>query len=196
MTINRIIGFSLLGISTLFMIFFLLRKNESFFNLNGIIKKHLLIFKHCKFQYVIFYIVPLIFAAGLSMIYTAGETFYSELSVVVSILLTMLFAILSVLTSRKYNVVNKTLRAKICSTVNETINAIIFDVLLCVFLLLYSLVMVILDSVPNITGIIKQILAGISYYIFAVILLTLLLIVKRLSKIIEFNLTIDKEKDE
>ncbi len=196
MTITMIIGFSLVGLSAIFMAFFLLRKNESFFNLNEIVRNHIKTFKHCKSQYVIFYVLPLVFSVGLSMVYVAGATFYSELSVVVSILLTMLFAILSVLTSRKYDLSNEKLRANICDTVKETINAIIFDVLLCIFLLLYSLVMLIVGGIPGMDGIFKQIFAGASYYVFTVILLILLLIVKRMSKIIEFNFTIDKEKKE
>ena len=46
---------------------------------------------------------------------------------------------------------------------------------------------------PTVIEVTKCVFAGISYYIFAVILLTLLLIIKQMSKLIEFNMSVKKK---
>jgi len=85
------------------------------------------------------------------------------------------------------------------SDIKETITAIIFASILCVFLLLYGLVMVVISDI-NINigiGFVKYIFAGIAYYIFTVILLNLLLVIKRMSKIIELSYnTVEEDKKE
>lgn len=189
MDVIKIAGILLVSISILLILISLLRKNESFFNLRHIIGTHLSLFKSCKSQYFVFYGLPLLFSVGLAMIYEAGETFYSNLSVIVSILISMLLAVLSILTGREYGLISDSgLRDRARRVVSETITAIIFDAVLCVFLLLYGLVMVIIDGVNFDADIITRVFAGVSYYIFTVILLNLLLIIKRMSKIIEVAL--------
>lgn len=154
-------------------------------------------FHDCKSQYVVFYFSPLLFASGLALIYEAGETFYTNLSVIVSILLSMLLAILSILTGKDYSsIADSYQRDNIQDVTQETITAIVFDTLLCIFLLLYGLVMIIIDGVSFNTGIIKRVFAGIAYYSFSVTLLNLLLIVKRMSRIIEFDFCVSREKKE
>lgn len=173
---------------------FLFRKNESFFNLRDVVKDHLLLFRDCKSQYIVFYFSPLLFAVGLSLIYEAGETFYTNLSVIISILLSMLLAILSILTGKDYSFIeDANQRENIQNVTQETITAIIFDSLLCIFLLLYGLAMIVIDGINFDTEIVKRVLAGIAYYSFAVTLLNLLLIVKRMSRIIEFDFNVHKE---
>jgi hypothetical protein len=186
---TKIIGISIICLSSLLMLICLMKTNSNFFNLKSVISLHLKLFDSSKNQYFIFYVLPLLFSIGLTLLYTAGETFYTNLSIIISILLSMLLAILSILTEKEYNSINDVKqKAKLHQVVKETINAIIFDALLCVFLLLYGLVMVVIDDVSINIGIVKSIFAGVSYYFFTVILLNLLLIIKRMSKIIEFTL--------
>lgn len=197
----KYIGLVLVIVSAILILCSLLRKKESFFNLRQVIKKHLAVFKECKFQYLVFYGFPMFFSIGLAMIYKAGETFYSELSVIMGILLSMLFAILSILAGHDFSTVkDEQQRAKVKSVVKETVNAIVFDSILCLFLMIYGLVVIVLDgisfsSLPFNIAIVKAIISGVAYYIFSVILLNLLLIVKHMSKIIEFNLKAKKEND-
>ena len=173
---------------------FLFRKNESFFNLRDVVKDHLYLFYDCKSQYIVFYFSPLLFAVGLALIYEAGETFYTNLSVIVSVLLSMLLAILSILTGKDYSCISDDdQRENIQTVTQETITAIVFDSLLCIFLLLYGLAMIVIDGVDFDTEIIKRVFAGVAYYNFAVTLLNLLLIVKRMSRIIEFDFSVQKE---
>ena len=162
--------------------------------MRDVVKDHLDLFHDCKSQYIVFYFSPLLFAVGLSLIYEAGETFYTNLSVIISVLLSMLLAILSILTGKDYSsVVDDDQRTNIQNVTQETITAIVFDSLLCIFLLLYGLAMIVIDGIDFDTEIVKRVLAGITYYNFSVILLNLLLIVKRMSRIIEFDFNVQKE---
>jgi hypothetical protein len=82
--------------------------------------------------------------------------------------------------------------------VEDTINAITFSTLLCIFLLLYNLVLIILRTcdlswVTWDLSFLKAAVSAVAYYLFAVICLNLLLIVKQMSKIIQFNLNVKKE---
>ena len=194
MDLIKFIGLALVLLFVLINTLFLFRKNESFFNLRDVINDHLGLFRNSKSQYVIFYISPLFFAVGLSMIYEAGETFYTNLSVIVSVLLSMLLAILSILTGKDYSSIeDDNQRKNIKRVTQETITAIVFDSMLCIFLLLYGLVMIVIDGVSFDAEVVKRIFAGIAYYSFAVMLLNLLLIVKRMSRIIEFDFGVQKE---
>ena len=185
---TKIIGFFLVFISLTVIICSLLRKNDSFFNVREVIKKHLGIFTDCKGQYVIFYVMPLFFAIGLSLIYEADINFYENISVIISILLSMLLAILSILATKDYILSGDDKRnERIIKVVKETINAILFVGLLCILVLTTGLVMIVILSITclPIFDIIKHIIVSIIYYLFVVILLNVLLIIKRISKIIE-----------
>ena len=195
----KFVGIVLVVISLMMIFISLIRKNESFFNITEVIKNHFHLFKKCKYQYVVFYLLPLIFAVGLALIYEAGEAFYTELSVIIGILLSMLFAILSILSTHDFESVHDDeQRKKVKNVVLQTSNAIVFNSILCLFIMIYGLFNIVLDGVtfgelPFDTTIIKIILSCIAYYVFAVILLTLLLIVKQMSRIIEFNLKVKKQ---
>ena len=189
-------GLLLVFISLAVMIFSLLRKEEPFFNLRDIIKAHKQLIRGSE---ILFCILPMCFAVGLSLLYTAGAQFYTEISVILGIFLSMLLASLSILSNYDFSTVkDASQREKGKKVVRQTINAIMFDSLLCVFLLLYGLTIIVLSSgdfswIPISMNIIKAIVSAIAYYLFSVILLNLLLIVKQMSKIIEFTIVVKRD---
>lgn len=195
---KTIIGLVLIVLSVFLIFFCLIRKKEEFFNIRKTVFDHLKVFKHCPSKYLIFYGFPVMFSVGLAMIYEAGTAFYSELSVVLGIILSMLFAILSILSGQDYSEVNDETQKSIAKKVlKETTNAIVFDSILSLFLMLYGLVIIVLSGLDNIEfsfdmTIVKSILSGVAYYLFTVVLLNLLFIVKQMSKIIEFNIEVNK----
>ena len=132
----------------------------------------------------------------------AGSGFYTELSVILGIILSMLFAILSILTSQDYSTVNdETQKRKAKRVLKTTTNAIVFDSILSLFLMLYGLVIIVLSGIKTIeipfnTDILKTVASCIAYYVFTIILLNLLFIVKQMSKIIEFNIEVKKGNKE
>lgn len=192
----KLCGLLLVLISSVIMIVSLLRKEEPFFNLQDIIKAH----KHLvRGSEILFCIIPLCFAVGLSLLYTAGAQFYTEISVILGIFLSMLLASLSILSNYDFSTVtDANQREKGKKVVRETINAIMFDAILCVFLLLYGLIIIVLSGgdyswIPISMNIIKTAVSAVAYYLFVVILLNLLLIVKQMSKIIEFNIVVKRD---
>ena len=196
----RIWGALLVAVSVILICGSLLRKNESYFNLRSVIQRHFGLFKNCKSQYIVFYGFPLLLSVGLAMLYETNNSFFSELNVILSILISILFAILSILCGYDYSSVADERQKKNAKTVlRDTVNAIVFTAALSVFLLLYGLVfsVVSMDSFNEWffdATIAKRIVSGISYYIFTVILLNLLLIIKHMSKLIEFNLYAPKKE--
>ena len=193
---KAIIGLVLVVVSAFLLFISLIRKREAFFNIRETVCEHLKVFKHCPSKYLIFYVFPLGFSVGLSMIYEAGERFYSELSVVLGIILSMLFAILSILTAQDYSDISDPNQKNLANKVlKQTTNAIVFDSILSLSLMLYGLVIIVLSGVKTIEipfdlTIVKSIVAGVAYYIFTIILLNLLFIVKQMSKIISFNIEV------
>ena len=105
-------------------------------------------------------------------------------------------------TKQYANVKDETQKNNAKKVLKQTTNAIVFDSILSLFLMLYGLVMIVLgglkinavDIMIDLT-IIKSFLSGIAYYIFTVILLNLLFIVKQMGKIIEFNVDVKKNNN-
>ena len=199
MHIDKIIGAILVLTSLILITICLFHRNEAFFNLRQVFRKHFALFNKSKSQYFVFYVLPFFFSIGLAMLYTAAEEFFTELSVILGIILSVLLTILSILSSYDFSAVkDPKQRSRGKTVVTNTINAIIFNTLLCVFLLLYNLVLVVLAGgdyswIPFDVTILKAIVSIIAYYLFSVICLTLLLIVKQMSKIIQFNLTVKND---
>lgn len=196
----RIWGAILAAMSVILIFGSLLRKNESYFNLRSVIQRHFGLFKNCKFQYFVFYGFPLLLSVGLAILYEANNQFFSELNVILSILVSILFAILSILCGYDYSsVADERQKKNATDVLRDTVNAIVFTATLSVFLLLYGLVfsVVNMDSFNNWildATMTKRIVSGMAYYIFTVILLNLLLIIKHMSKLIEFNLYAPKKE--
>lgn len=198
MQTSTIIGIVLIAVSLLLISIGLFHKKEDFFNLRDIVKSHLTIFKNSRMNYVVFYVLPALFAAGLSLLYSAATEFYTELSVILGILLSVLLTILSILSNYEFSTVTDVQqKEKAKEVIEQTICAIAFSALLCIFLLLYNLALIIVQSydfswITWNLSIIKTVVSAIAYYVFAVICLNLLLVVKQMSKIIQFNLNVKK----
>ncbi len=189
----KTIGFALIVVAIIPIIISIFSERRSFFNIKSIIKDHLKMFENCKNQYLIFYGSPFILSVGLALIYDAQDDFYNNLSVIISIILSMLFAVLAILTSFDYsnslnsndNTANS---SNIIKVVNETTNSIIFETIICVFLLIYGMIVVIVRGVMPLNLVINKILTGVSCFFFTVLILDLLVVIKRMSRIIKIKM--------
>lgn len=189
----KTIGFALIVVAIIPIIISIFSERRSFFNIKSIIKDHLKMFENRKSQYLIFYGSPFILSVGLALIYDAQDDFYNNLSVIISIILSMLFAVLAILTSLDYsnslnsndNTANS---SNIIKVVNETTNSIIFETIICVFLLIYGMIVVIVRGVMPLNLVINKILTGVSCFFFTVLILDLLVVIKRMSRIIKIKM--------
>lgn len=190
----KTIGYILIIIAIIPVLFSFHNEHKSFFNIKTVIKDHLKIFKDCKSQYFIFYGSPFLLSFGLAFIYDAQDNFYDNLSVIISIILSMLFAVLAILTNYDFsgksdNDQNQTTtQGKVLKIVNETTDSIMFETMICVFLLIYGMIVVIVRDVMPLNVIVNKILTGISCFLFTVLLLDLLIVVKRMTKIIKYKM--------
>lgn len=197
---SELIGVLLVSVSVLLILWCFIKKTEYFFNMRNVIINHLALFKKSKVQYLVFYVFPLTFSVGLAILQEVNKDFFSILSVVLSIIVSILFAILSILCGQDYSSVIDNVQKKYAIKVmKQTINAIIFTSFLSMFLLLCSLIFVVVDTETlawTLFDIVKmeQIISGVVYYTFTVILLNLFLIIKYMSKLIEFNLIAPKKE--
>lgn len=197
---EKIIGLLLFLLATILIFWFLFKKNEPFFNLRKVIYEHLLLFKNCKSQYFVFYVLPLLFSIGLSLIVTVNISFFSHMGVVLSIVLSMLMALMSILTNYDYSVFeNENQHAKAKLAVTQTINAILFCCFIGITMLLLGFAVIAVGDkdiswIPFDLKLCKILFSVFTYYFLCVILLTLLLIIKNISKIIEVNMTIERKK--
>ncbi|MBO6230248.1 MAG: hypothetical protein J6O50_06745 [Ruminiclostridium sp.] len=181
------IGFILIIVAIIPVIISIFHEHKGFFNIKTVILEHFKMFKNCKSQYIVFYGSPLLLSVGLAFIYDAKDDFYNNLSVIISIILSMLFAVLAILSS--YNYSNTSGNASnILKVVNETINSIVFETMICVFLLLYGMIVIIIHDVTTLNIIVNKCLTGVSCFFFTVLLLDLLVVIKRMSKIIKIKM--------
>ena len=134
------------------------------------------LFRHSRIQYFTFYEFPLLISFGVAYLYIPSFDFYVQLNVIVSIFVSVLLTTLSILGGKSFN---RTERVN--AVLEETCNAIIFDVCLCLFLLGLGLIMI---AIKNINIIIERSITLLYFYLFQVVILTLLLIFKRLGNLI------------
>ena len=193
-------GIACIVISLLLIIFSIFKKENTFFNAIQIVKEHFSLFNKSFRQILIFYIYPLLLAIGVTIVYDAIDGLFDNFLIILSIVISMLFSVLAIITNFNYKNDNndeadkKQFDSRIAQVVRESCNSILYSCLLCVFLILYCTVLIVLNDTSFYTGILGKVLNGIAYYFFVVLILNLLLVVKRISKII--NAKIKKNEDE
>lgn len=175
---RNVLGILMILIPTLLLLCGMMRKNEGFFNLRKVFINHFLLFKRARLQYLNFYVFPLFIAIGIVNFFVPTEDYYSQQNVIISIFISSLLAILSIIDSKKYE---EERIEKIKIVLDETSNAIVFSVCLCVFLMIISLVMSIAQEMCM--GVLR-VIGAISIYFMIVILMNMLLIIKRLEELI------------
>lgn len=198
MTVDKIIGLILSIVSLIAIICILFRKKEPFFNFREIMKDHLCLFSNCKSQYFIFYVLPLFLGVGISLLFSANTAFFSHLGVVLSIILSMLLALLAILTGYDFSIFKDNEQRNTAeTTVKQTINAILFCCIIGIVLLLIGFIVIATSGkdfewIPFDINVCKIVISAFTYYLFIVVLLNLLLIIKNMSKIIEAKMLIER----
>lgn len=176
------IGIVLIICSGLLMLIGLFQSKNNFIDLSNVFVEHLKIFRNARRQYLTFYLYPLIMAIGISCIYIADVTMYQNIIVAVSIFVSMLLAMLSILTSKDYSRHSLDQQAKIKVVLKETNNAIVFCTFISILIIIVSLILIALSTLES--KLVLRIMAILVYYLLQVLLINILLIVKRMSKLI------------
>lgn len=198
MPIEKYIGIIISVVSLILLMSLLFRKREPFFNLREIFKEHFMLFAKCKSQYFVFYILPLFFSVGLSLLFPANADFFSHLGVVLSIILSMMFALIAILCDYDFSKFkDDNQRSNAETSVKQTINAILFCCIIGIALLLEGFIVIsmsgkAIDWIPFNLSVCKTIVSAFSYYLLVVVLLNLLLIIKNVTRIIEASMMIER----
>ena len=159
------------------------KKNNNFFDIRNIFRQHISIFNGNMVQLFVFFAIPLMLATGVTRIRLVDEKIISNLNIILSIFISMFFAMLSILCSISIN--NDKISEKKKLLFNETINSILFECVISVSLLIISFAIFILDSYDF-----SRLLCAISllvYYLLFVIILNIFIIIKRLSKLLSMS---------
>lgn len=184
----KITAIAFVALSGIGITLIILRKRKSFFNVVEVIKAQHQLLKDDKLHRFAFYILPIFLSFGLAVLYVPNEAFISSMITVVCMLLSILLAALAIIASSNVTkAVNEDQRQSICAVIKETIFSISYAAYLSVILLIYLLVLFAVQ-VNSLSPILAAVLAGVGYYVFVLIVLTLLIIIKRIWKIKELDL--------
>ncbi len=176
------IGLVLIVVSLFLISLGLFRKNSNFVDLRKVFKEHIGLFKNARYQYLIFYVYPLIMSIGISILYVAEKEFYKDITVAVSIFSSMLLAILSIITTKDLTKFEPNQQQRIKKVIKETNNAIVFCTAISIFIICVSLIMTAIDFCQY--QYLARGVAIVIYYLLLVLLLNILLIVKRMGKLL------------
>lgn len=180
---KEMIGLFLLIGSGLLLLIGLFRKSDNFIDLRTVLKRHFQLFADSKIQFALFYILPIVISTGMALIYVAPDTFYNNLLVAVSIFVSMLLAMMSVISSKNYDGYAEDTKRRIKNVIDETNNAIVFCTFISIVTIFLSLVAPAVIKM-NQHQVVNIIISAIAYYMLIVLLLNILLIVKRLGKLV------------
>lgn len=159
------------------------RKNNNFLNIGSIFTQYFSLFNKAPLQKLAFFVAPIFMAVGITKVKLVDKDIINNLNIVLSILISMFFALLSILCSfspkdnGRYNLVLK-----------ETFNVVMIECILGVFLLIVSFVILFINQYS--LSVWLFIVSILMYYLALIIFLNILLVIKRMKKLFDhrFNL--------
>ncbi len=161
-------------IGGLVLLLSLLPKNSNFLDIRSIFAQHFKVFKGNWLQFVSIFIVPILFSIGIVQVRCVDKEILNNLNIVLSILIAMFFSILSILSAFD----GRTRGNKYQQLLIETFTTTIFEVIICLLLLLISFIVLFIGTFEE-TAILK-IVSWIIYYLTIVAILNILVIIKRI----------------
>lgn len=179
---------AILSISLLIILIALLQKNSNFLDIRGVFKEHLVILAKNPLQFIAVIICPASIAIVVAIHQPLTEGIVNNLNIVLSILISMFFAVLSILVSFTYKKAdtNQPLtpqQQNYNALLRQTFNTVIFESTLCVLLLAISFIALFIDSFSASIPLI--ITSAIVYYVSLVIALNILMVIKRIKVLFE-----------
>jgi len=167
----------LFALSAAILLCFTIRKNNNFFDVRKIFLDQFKMFKNAKEQLLVFYFVPFILSVAVVKIKCIDTTIINNIVIVLSIFISMLFAMLSILNS--YN----SKKPEYVVVLNETYNTIMFECILCIFALLISFAQFFIGEIK--CRWILVLVSAILYYLIFTIILHVFIIIKRMKALFE-----------
>lgn len=148
------------------------QKVNNYIKIRGILKEHVKIFRGSKIQILFFFGMPVLFATSFVQLSIFNQDAFNTLYVVITILITMFFSILTVLA--RYRIEED---EQYITVLKETRSSIIFELIVSIYITIYAFVFQMIITV--IDTVIKSILSWILYYMIFFLLLNMFIIIKR-----------------
>lgn len=151
-------------------------KNNNFLDIKMVFKQHFQIFQDAPLQKMIFIFVPLLMSVAIVDIQCVDKAIVNNLNIVISIFLSMFFAMLSILSGMEFkrepqnDVYNKLLK--------ETFNTIVFEIVFCIILLMFSFTLLFVDNFTS--GYLLKIISFLVYYLLLAVILNIFIVIKRI----------------
>lgn len=161
-------------IGGLVLLLSLLPKNSNFLDVRSIFTQHFNVFRGNWLQFFGIFIVPILFSIGIVQIRCVDKEILNNLNIVLSILIAMFFSVLSILSA----IDGQIRRDKYQQLLTETFTTTIFEIILCLLLLLISFIVLFIGVFEK--TVILKIISGIIYYLTIVTILNILVIIKRI----------------
>ncbi len=161
-------------VSILILILNFFSRNNNFFDVRGVFKQHFAIFLGAPFQIVVFFITPLLISIGIVLIKTIDKDIINNINIVLSIFISMFFAMLSILTGIEKKAGNN---SEYNDLLKETFNTIIFENILCLVILVISFVQLFINDYT--VSLYLKIASFIIYYLIIVVVLNIFVVIKR-----------------
>ena len=170
----------------------LLQKNSNFLDVRKIISQHLSIFSKSPLQVVSIFGAPLLIAIAAAATHPLTVDIVNNLNVVLSILISMFFAMLSILASLSLKstdqskVEDVTLirdAKKYNKILKQTNNAILFESILAILLLIVSFSQLFIGSFDPTWKL--KIISAFVYYLTLVLVLNIFVVIKRIKALLD-----------
>lgn len=193
---NILSNISLPNILVLISIFILavalLQRNSNFLDVRKVFSSHLKVFSESPLQFVAIFIVPLLLAIAISEDYPVSTVIINNIILILTIFMSMFFAMLSILSTFTFKKVAKHKENDVTANnrvsdynqlLRETFNAVIFECIICILVLIIAFCLSPIDDYSSLHSI--GIVSCIVYYLFLVILLNIFVVIKRIKKLFE-----------
>lgn len=161
------------------LVFSLLLKTSNFLDVRSIVCEHYRIIKVNPIQMISIYAIPIIFAITISRKQCVSKDILDNLNIILSILISMFFAVLSILCS----INSKTKDEKYQLLLKETFTSTVFEIIICLLLLFASFSILFIGKYEN--SIILQSVSILIYYLTMIVILNILIIIKRIKSIFD-----------
>lgn len=185
----------LVCISVALIIIAFSQKNSNFLDVRSIISTHFKVFSGNPLQCTVIFGVPLLLTIVALNKRTLSKGVVDTLNIVLSIFISMFFAMLSILSALNYKTIkekekNDVMTVKKAEKYNlllkETFNAVIFECILCILVLAASFTLLFINDFSVSRRL--TLVSGIVYYLTLVIVFNIFVIIKRIKVLFDHRI--------
>lgn len=182
----------LIVVSIIIMAVALLQRNSNFLDVRSVFISHFKEFRDSPLQFLAIFIVPLLLAIATSNKYLISVTIVNNLNLILTIFMSMFFAMLSILSAFNYKKIDDNKKDDVTANnhvkkynqlLKQTFNSIMFECIVCILILVIGFCLSLMNdfsfSYP------LAIISCIVYYLFLFVLFNIFVVIKRIKKLFD-----------